>query len=184
MQYQPRPLRAGSGRLRGGRLGGLQRKVLSALLWPSTLKLPCARPSSFFGQGPSTLTPPVVATAEWVLWVGIVRPHSAIGMRTPPSTKSPGLPTPTRTARNSHNRQPPEPTHQPPQNLGIDAATRLEGPAVEERTSRLSLGPSAPTGARCSAPSKLSRSLGGWISRSRPGDPGLVYPNRQRQEAR
>jgi len=30
-----------------------------------------------------TSTPSVVATAEWVLWVGIVRPYSAIGMRTP-----------------------------------------------------------------------------------------------------
>lgn len=30
-----------------------------------------------------TSTPSVVATAEWVLWVGIVWPYSAIGMRTP-----------------------------------------------------------------------------------------------------
>ena len=26
---------------------------------------------------------PVLATAEWVHWAGTVRPHSAIGMRTP-----------------------------------------------------------------------------------------------------
>ena len=30
-----------------------------------------------------TSTPPVVATAEWVHWVGTIRPHSVIGMRTP-----------------------------------------------------------------------------------------------------
>lgn len=39
------------------------------------------------------------------------RPHSAVGMRTPPppSTKPPGSPTPTTVARNSHNRPPLEP---------------------------------------------------------------------------
>ena len=31
-----------------------------------------------------------VATAEWVHWFNTTRPHSAIGIRTPPSTKLPG----------------------------------------------------------------------------------------------
>ena len=48
-----------------------------------------------------------VATAEWVHWFNTTRPHSAIGCEPPPSTKPPGRPT--ATARNNHNRQPPEP---------------------------------------------------------------------------
>ena len=32
------------------------------------------------------LPPPLVATAGWVHWAGTIRPHSAIGMPTPPGT--------------------------------------------------------------------------------------------------
>ena len=57
--------------------------LLSALLWlrHSTR---CTRPSSSFGQGPwEDIDAVEVATAEWVHWAGTIRPHSAIGMRTP-----------------------------------------------------------------------------------------------------
>ncbi|QQC21068.1 DDE-type integrase/transposase/recombinase [Actinomyces naeslundii] len=76
-------LRSGSGRLRGGRLGGVEGRLLLALLWPRR-STRCTRPSSSATKDPGrTSTPPVVATAEWVHWFTTTRPHSAIGMRTP-----------------------------------------------------------------------------------------------------
>lgn len=99
VQYRPRPLRTGSGLARSSSL--VQGRVH-----------PLARAPE------STSTPPVVATAEWVFWVGIVRPHPLSACALPLSTKPPGLPIPTRTARNSHNRKPPEPTKPDSTKLG------------------------------------------------------------------
>ena len=68
----------------------------------------CTRPSSSATKDPGrTSTPPVVATAEWVHWAGTVRPHSAVGMRTPAEHEAAWAPTSARTARNNHNQQPP-----------------------------------------------------------------------------
>ena len=60
-----------------------QGRLLSALPWPR-------RSSSLYkaelirNQGPwADMTPPVLATAEWVHWAGTTRPYSAIGMRAP-----------------------------------------------------------------------------------------------------
>ena len=58
------------------------------ILWPGTLGGHRRRPWS---------PPPSGSTGT-----DTTRPHSAIGMRTPPSTKPPGHPTPT--ARNNHNQ--------------------------------------------------------------------------------
>ena len=77
------PLRADPGPVRGGRLGGLQGGLLSASLWPRP-STPCTRPSSSATRAPgraSTMSGP--ATAQWVHWYNTVRPHCAIGMRTP-----------------------------------------------------------------------------------------------------
>ena len=99
-------LRAGPVRLRGGRLGGFQGRLLSALPWPR-------RSSSLYkaelirNQGPWE---DIDAARTRHRRVGpLVRappghtPPS--GCEPPPSTKPPGRPTPT--ARNNHNRQPP-----------------------------------------------------------------------------
>ena len=99
VQYRPRPLRTGSGLARSSSL--VQGRAH-----------PLARAPE------STSTPPVVATAEWVFWVGIVRSHPLSACALPLSTKPLGLPTPTRTARNSHNRKPPEPTKPDSTKLG------------------------------------------------------------------
>ena len=62
---------------------GSKGDLLSALPWPRH-STRCARPSSSFGQGPwQDIDAVEVATAEWVHWVGTIRPHSTIGMRTP-----------------------------------------------------------------------------------------------------
>lgn len=77
------PLRADPGPVRGGRLGGLQGGLLSASPWPRP-STPCTKPSSSATRAPGrTSTPPGPATAQWVHWYNTVRPHSAIGMRTP-----------------------------------------------------------------------------------------------------
>ena len=63
--------------------------LLSASLWPGP-STRCTRPSSS-ATVPASMstapgrasTPPGSATAEWVHWYNTVRPHSAIGMRTP-----------------------------------------------------------------------------------------------------
>ena len=109
---QVHPLRGRPGRVRGGRLCRLQGRppfgfalteALNSLykaeliLWPSALaehrRRPCSPPpSGSTGRAPSALTPPS-------------------GCVPPPSTKSPGHPTPTTTtaARDNHKRQPPAP---------------------------------------------------------------------------
>lgn len=102
------PLRADPGPVRGGRLGGLQGGLLSASLWPRP-STPCTRPSSSATRAPgraSTMSGP--ATAQWVHWYNTVRPHCAIGMRTPaeheaarvPDTDHQEQPQPTTTGTN------------------------------------------------------------------------------------
>ena len=102
------PLRADPGPVRGGRLGGLQGGLLSASLWPRP-STPCTRPNSSATRAPgraSTMSGP--ATAEWVHWYNTVRPHCAIGMRTPaeheaarvPDTDHQEQPQPTTTGTN------------------------------------------------------------------------------------
>ena len=77
------PLRADPGPVRGGRLGGLQGGLLSASLWPRP-STPCTRPSSSATRAPGRAsTMSGLATAQWVHWYNTVRPHCAIGMRTP-----------------------------------------------------------------------------------------------------
>ena len=101
-------LRAGPVRLRGGRLGGFQGRLLSALPWPR-------RSSSLYkaelirNQGPWE---DIDAARARHRRVGpLVRAPFALtppsGCEPLPSTKPPGHPT--ATATNNHNRQPPAP---------------------------------------------------------------------------
>ena len=46
--------------------------------------------------------PPVVATAEWIHWAGTIRPHSAIGMRTPAEHEAAWAP-------DTHRQEQPQP---------------------------------------------------------------------------
>ena len=89
--------------MRGGRLGGVEGRLLSALLWPTARQSPRWAPRETpFGfapaealnslykaelirnQGPwQDIDAVELATAEWVHWFNTIRPHSAIGMRTP-----------------------------------------------------------------------------------------------------
>lgn len=50
--------------------------------------------------------PPVLATAEWVHWFNTIRPHSAIGMRTPAEHEAAWAPD---THHDHHRQEQPQP---------------------------------------------------------------------------
>ena len=114
------PLRAGSGRLRGGRLGGFQGRPPFGFALAEVLKLLVqGRGSSVTRDLGRTSMPPVVATAEWVHWYGHHpapfrhrhahprRARSRLGPRhSPPGT----------TTTSHHHIQ----LNQPPQKPGLD----------------------------------------------------------------
>ena len=104
VRYRSVLLRAGPGRVRGGRLGGLQGGTPFGFALAEALILPVQGPSSSAIRAPGrTSTPPGLATAEWVHWYNTVRPHSAIGMRTPAEHEAARTPD---TDRQSHQEQP------------------------------------------------------------------------------
>lgn len=116
VRYRSVLLRAGPGRVRGGRLGGLQGGTPFGFAPAEALILSVQGPGSSAIRAPGrTSTPHGSATAQWVHWYNTVRPHSAIGMRTPAEHEAARTPD---TDRQNHNWPPPEPTNRTPTKPG------------------------------------------------------------------
>ena len=102
-------LRAGPVRLRGGRLGEFQGRLLSASPWPRH-STRCTRPSSSVTRDPGrTSTPSSTPPLSWSTGRTPFTLTPPSGCKPPSTTQPPGSPTSARTARNNHNRKPPAP---------------------------------------------------------------------------
>ena len=76
-------LRGCPGRVRGGRLGGVEGRPPFGFALAEALNS-LYKAELIRNQGPwEDIDAVELATAEWVHWFNTIRPHSAIGMRTP-----------------------------------------------------------------------------------------------------